>query len=66
MACFRAVGWEVIPQPADYQAVVGLGWNRGSFQVADNLAILDLALHEWLGLAYYRLTGRTRTLFPAP
>lgn len=66
MACFRAVGWEVIPQPADYQVVVGRGWGPGSFQVADNLALLDLALHEWLGLAYYRLAGRTRTLFPAP
>lgn len=66
MACFRAVGWEVIPQPADYPAVVGDGWSPGSFEVTANLTLLDLALHEWLGLAYYRLTGRTRTLFPAP
>ena len=28
--------------------------------------MLDVALHEWVGLAYYRLTGRTREIFPAP
>lgn len=65
MACFRAVGWEVIPQPADFQGLV-LPWRSGSFRVAQNLAMLDLALHEWIGVAYYRLTGRTRELFPAP
>lgn len=65
IACFRAAGWDVIPAPADRHVVLG-GWNAGSFQVTDNLALLDMALHEWVGLAYYRLTGRTRDLFPAP
>jgi len=65
MACFRAVGWEVIPQPADYHVVPG-HVNAGTFQIADNLALLDTALHEWVGLAYYRLSGRTRDIFPGP
>jgi uncharacterized SAM-binding protein YcdF (DUF218 family) len=65
VACFRAAGWDVIPYPADFQSVRG-GWNAGSFQIADNLVLLDLAMHEWIGLAYYRLTGRTREFFPAP
>jgi uncharacterized SAM-binding protein YcdF (DUF218 family) len=65
VACFRAVGWDVIPQPADYQADAG-GWGPGSFRIAQNLALFDAALHEWLGLLYYRLTGRTRELLPAP
>ncbi len=65
MACFRAVGWEVIPQPADFAVVMG-ATNPGVFQVADNLQLLDLGLHEWLGLAYYRATGRTDQVFPAP
>ena len=66
VACFRAAGWaDFIPQPADYQSVLG-GWNTGSIQIADNLVLLDMAAHEWLGLAYYRLTGRTKELFPAP
>jgi uncharacterized SAM-binding protein YcdF (DUF218 family) len=66
MACFRAGGWpEIIPQPANYASVLG-GWNAGSIRVASNLGLLDEAAHEWLGLLYYRLTGRTRQLFPGP
>lgn len=65
MSCFRAVGWNVIPQPADYQVVLG-AWNSGSFRIADNLALLDTALHEWAGLLFYRLSGRTQELFPGP
>ena len=66
MACFRAGGWpEIIPQPANYASVLG-GWNAGSIRVASNLVLLDEAVHEWLGLLYYRITGRTRQLFPGP
>lgn len=65
MGCFRAAGWEVIPQGADRQVVLG-EWSETTFRIADNLALLDMALHEWLGLFYYRATGRIGTLFPAP
>ena len=66
IACFRAAGWtNIVPQPADYRVALGV-WNSGSFQIADNLALLDDATHEWLGLAYYRLSGSTRELFPGP
>jgi uncharacterized SAM-binding protein YcdF (DUF218 family) len=66
MACFRAAGWgDVVPYPTDYRIVPGR-WSPGTFQVASNLALLDFAAHEWVGLAYYRWTGRTRELFPAP
>lgn len=66
IACFRAAGWDdVIAQPADYRVTLGT-WNSGTFQVAANLTLLDDAAHEWLGLAYYRLAGRTREWFPAP
>ena len=66
IACFRAAGWEVIPVPADRYVVLG-GWSvGGSFQIAENLGLLDMALHEWIGLVYYRLSGRTRDVFPAP
>jgi uncharacterized SAM-binding protein YcdF (DUF218 family) len=66
IACFRAAGWDdIVAQPADYRVTLG-AWNTGSFQVAENLAILDDAAHEWLGLAYYRFTGRTQEFFPGP
>lgn len=65
MACFRAADWQVIPQPANYQVVLG-GIDVGTFQIADNLELLDTALHEWTGLAYYWLSGRTQELFPSP
>jgi uncharacterized SAM-binding protein YcdF (DUF218 family) len=66
IACFRAAGWpDVIAQPADFQAVPGLG-NAGAFRIVNNLTLLDLAVHEWLGLAWYRLQGRTQEFFPGP
>jgi uncharacterized SAM-binding protein YcdF (DUF218 family) len=66
IACFRAVGWnDIVPQPAGYRATLGR-WNSGSFRIADNLVLVDEAVHEWAGLAYYRMTGRTRELFPGP
>jgi uncharacterized SAM-binding protein YcdF (DUF218 family) len=65
VACFRSAGWEVIAQPAAYHAAVGR-LDVGDFQMSDNLAMLDVALHEWVGLVYYRLSGRTREIFPSP
>lgn len=62
VGAFAAAGWSVIPYPVDYRTHAaslrpGLG---GPFAAA------HLALHEWLGLIVYRLTGRTNTLFPGP
>lgn len=68
VACFRAAGWtpsNLTVQPADYRTVWGAP-NAGSIQVARNLALFDEATHEWLGLLFYRLTGRTQEWFPAP
>ena len=58
MACFRAAGWEVIPYAADRRGSMG-PLDRSSFRVGENLALADEALHEWLGVFYYRLSGRT-------
>ena len=68
MACFRAAGWgasNLVAQPADYRTVRGMP-NTGSIQVAHNLSLFDEATHEWVGLLFYRLTGRTQEWFPAP
>jgi uncharacterized SAM-binding protein YcdF (DUF218 family) len=56
------VGWEVVPYPTDFRR----GPNPLHFELVDNLADLDLAAHEWLGLVYYRLRGYTNELFPGP
>ena len=32
----------------------------------DNILTLRLALHEWVGLAFYYLTGRINDPFPTP
>ena len=65
MACFRAAGWpEVVPYPTDFKVALA-GVDASDFFVADNLQLLDEATHEWVGLLYYRLSGRTRELLPA-
>jgi uncharacterized SAM-binding protein YcdF (DUF218 family) len=66
VGCFRAAGWvDIVPYPTDHRVVAG-DWGRGTFRIAENLVLLDAALHEWLGLAYYRLSGRIAEIFPAP
>ena len=66
VACFRAAGWpEIIPYPTDFKVELG-SWDISTFQVVDNLRLLDASMHEWVGLLYYRLTGRIQELFPAP
>jgi len=62
MGCFRAAGWDMVPDPVDYET--SDSW-FGLFFDRDAVA-LDTALHEWLGLVAYRLLGWTDALFPAP
>lgn len=55
---FRKVGFEVIAVPADFRS----GWGEPYplekwLPSADNLRNSDAALHEWLGIAIYRLRG---------
>ena len=63
VACFHAAGFQVIPYPVDYRTR-GVPWE--AFSIATGLTMLDLAAHEWIGLASYRALGRTTELFPAP
>lgn len=66
VACFRAAGFPVIPYPVDYRTRGTEDLTRPVDSVADGLEALDLAAHEWIGLAMYRLVGRTKELFPWP
>jgi uncharacterized SAM-binding protein YcdF (DUF218 family) len=66
MGAFRQAGFAVEAYPVDYQTngwrdmldVIG-GVSRG-------LARTDDALHEWIGLIAYRVTGKTSELLPGP
>lgn len=64
VACFRAANWDVTAYPTDYNFVGRAVWDYVGLR--SNLAHIDLAAHEWIGLVFYRLTGRTRELFAAP
>lgn len=61
VGCFRHAGWPVLAWPVAYKT--GGGYN---LDLASHLLDLERAMHEWLGLAAYRLLGRTDALFPAP
>ncbi|MBI2241480.1 MAG: YdcF family protein [Magnetospirillum gryphiswaldense] len=64
MGAFRAAGWTIQPYPVDY---VTSGRDEGlGFDLGGALSKLDVGMHEWLGLAYYRLRGWSDSLFPAP
>lgn len=67
VGCLRAAGVEVTPYPADFVNGDGLGlFEGGSLNFSLNSWRTDVALHEYVGLLYYRLTGRIHTLWPGP
>lgn len=55
MACARGAGITVTPFPVDYRTAEAAEW---PLNVIANLETASYALHEYAGLAYYRLTGR--------
>jgi len=63
---FRRADFPVIPWPTDYMAPgndrIGLKFD----EAAENLAISNIALREWIGLFGYYLTGRIDELVPGP
>jgi uncharacterized SAM-binding protein YcdF (DUF218 family) len=62
---FRKEGWAVIAYPVDYVTPPTVGLALG-FNLAGGLRALDLAAYEWVGLVYYRLTGRSDAWLPGP
>ena len=62
---FRKVGWEVTPYPVDY-------YTRKTqtlpvhFNFAQRIGSLGGVVHEFLGLLFYWLDGKTDELFPGP
>jgi uncharacterized SAM-binding protein YcdF (DUF218 family) len=64
VGCFRAQGWPVTPYPVDYGTAPG--GNPPALTLLGGLDEVHWALREWIGLAFYALSGRTDRLFPGP
>ena len=63
---FRAAGFPVIPYPVDYRTTGTWRDFQPNRDASIGLTRFDFALREWIGLAAYRLSGRTAALFPGP
>jgi len=63
---FRTAGFDVIPYPVDHRLRSADDLLRANDSISAGLARLDLAAKEWIGLVAYRLSGRTKSLLPAP
>lgn len=64
VASFRTLEVPVLPHPVDYRTEPDkVTWPR---EIGDSLGLAGMALHEWVGLLAYYVTGRTDELFPAP
>ncbi len=56
MAAFQRAGWNVTPYAVDFRTSSRIGW--GDYSLAGGAVKWHLALHEWVGLWAYRLSGR--------
>jgi uncharacterized SAM-binding protein YcdF (DUF218 family) len=56
LATFEKAGWNVTPYPVDFRTGVETPWLR--YSLAEGAARWHLALHEYLGLLAYRVSGR--------
>jgi len=65
VGCFRRVGFAVEAYPVAWHTGKRVGLSPADV-VSHGLGQLDSAVHEWLGLVVYRLTGRTSELLPGP
>jgi uncharacterized SAM-binding protein YcdF (DUF218 family) len=66
MALFRKAGFAAIAYPVDYHTLGDWRDWRLNRDAASGLSLFDLAVHEWIGLVAYRLSGRIDAWLPAP
>ncbi|KUM25608.1 hypothetical protein AU467_25920 [Mesorhizobium loti] len=64
VASFRAANFPIVPYPVDYRTRP-TNLRRPVYSIAEGLALMDIAAHEWLGLAAYHLTGKTAEMLPS-
>jgi uncharacterized SAM-binding protein YcdF (DUF218 family) len=66
MGVFRKAGLPVDAYPVDYQTTGPGELFSISSSLMGGIPMTDDAVHEWLGLLAYWMTGRIEHLFPAP
>ena len=66
MGLFVKAGFSVRADPVDYRSLGGARDWRLNLEPARGLRLLDLAVHEWVGLLAYRASGRIDDWFPRP
>jgi uncharacterized SAM-binding protein YcdF (DUF218 family) len=57
MAVAQKLGWQMVPWPSDYVTAPGSN-GADPFDVGGNLGLTDYAVHEWMGILAYRLSGK--------
>ena len=62
---FRQADWDVVTSPVDF-STTGRETLRPTFSLLGGFSGISRGLREILGLTFYRLSGRTDALFPAP
>ena len=63
LGCFRKAGWNIYPAPTGY-FTMGRYHLRFLFSFDQQMHMLTLAAHEYVGLVSYWLMGRTSELWP--
>lgn len=66
VGAFRRVGFAVEAYPVDYRTRGLDDLARPFASLGEGLRRTDVAVREWIGLAVYRMAGRTSELFPGP
>jgi len=65
MGSFRALGFEPIPYPVDFRWIPPFDPSH-FYTLPKGLGMTDDAAHEWMGLLFYWMRGRTDSFFPGP
>ena len=66
IGCFRKAGFPVEAYPVDWRTAGRDDLTSVGTRLSAGLARTDAAVHEWIGLVAYWVTGRTSAFLPKP